>query len=137
MKDQFIKENVDFNRQVNDIHIINLDKNLFTGTIDSISNSLALLKEEHGSDVIIKNVHYTSQDAFSSGHDNYVLFKCVPESDKEYQERINKEQKHAIKLFDEKVKTVVDKVLNNKKLTSEEKKLIGYVNQKSKENYLV
>lgn len=137
MKDQFIKENVDFNRQVNDVHIINLEKNLFTGTIDSIANSLALLKEEHGSNVFIKNLHYTSQDAFSSGHDNYALFKPVPESDKEYQERIDKEQKQAIRIFDENVKSVVNKVLNNKKLTSEEKKLIGYVNQKSKENYLV
>lgn len=137
MKDQFIKENVDFNRQVNYVHIINLEKNIFTGTIDSITNTLALLKEEHGSNVFIKNVHYTSQDAFSSGHDNYALFKPVPESDKDYQERINKEQKLAVKLFDEKVKAVVEKVLNNKKLTKEEKTVVSYLNEKSKESFCV
>lgn len=137
MKDQFIKENVNVNRQINQTEITSLDKALFAGNIDSVLKSVASLKEQYGDNVSIKHVFFASQDAFSSGSDKYVLVKSVPETDKEYQTRIDKEQKLAVKLFDEKVKAVVEKVLNNKKLTKEEKSFVSYLNEKSKESFCV
>jgi hypothetical protein len=132
MKDQFIKQNIDFNRKINDIHIIDLDKSLFSGTIDSIVNSLALLKEEHGNDVMVKHTHCASQDAFSAGHDKYILVKPMQENDLEYDKRIKKEQKHFGMIFDVRAQAIVEKALNNRKLSVEEKEILASISPKVK-----
>lgn len=129
MKEQFIKERVNEERQLKEVKIQLLDRNLFCGSIDEVLNSIATLKQKHGNDISIKNISISSPGNFSN--EQYFLIKTEPETDEVYKERIFYETKSAEKAFNDKVKEVVNKVLNNKKLTKEEKNIINYINEKS------
>lgn len=129
MKEQFIKERVNEERQLKEVKIQLLDRNLFCGSIDEVLSSIAALKQKHGNDIFIKNISISSPENFSN--EQYFLMKIEPETDGAYKDRIFYETAFAEKEFNEKAKEAVNKVLKNKKLTKEEKNIINYINEKS------